>query len=442
MGRAEPALSLAALRIVVPALLVVTPEFWAAPSVAGWKRARWVVPEGLHWFVAWIPVAPRWAIAAQVLTVFAALCAIVGIRARLALVTLTLSAFYVYAIAELTGWVWHDLHLLWLSALLAASPCADVLALDATRPLLVASQRYAAPLWAARGLLAMIYFFPGLHKLITSGIGWALSDNLRNQMWWKWAEHGVLPAWRVDHTPWLLHAAGLFVLAFELSFPLLVLFRRTRPIAAAAGVLFHELSRAIFLIPFESLWLCYVVLVDLRPLVRRLPRLGACLAPPSIDPDPSTRWMPRVVGALLFGAAALQGARGQMQSFPFACYPTFQWRAGTRLPDLTVTATLQNGRKERLIPARRGGWHHTQRQWGEIWALIGVTRPVSAPRLLAFWDALRRQPEIRRRVAGATRVRFYRVRRSVVPGHWREAPLARTLLVELHFQPRTGTVTR
>jgi HTTM domain len=436
--RPEPALSLAALRVVAPALLLATHEFWAAPAVAAWQRARWVVPEGLHWFVAWVPIAPRWAIAAQVVTAFCALCAIVGVRARLALAGLTLSAFYVYAISELTGWAWHDMHLLWFSALLAASPCDDVLALDATRPLLVASRRYATPLWAARALLAAIYFFPGLHKLLTSGVGWALSDNLRNQMWWKWAEHGALPARRIDHVPWLLHSAGLFVLAFELSFPLLVLFRRTRPVAAAAGVIFHELSRAIFLIPFESLWLCYVVLVDLRPVVRRLPRLGARLAPPSVAPDASprrARWAPAVVGSLLFCGAAVQGGRGQMQSFPFACYPTFQWRAGTRLPDLIVTATFADGREQRLLPARAADWHHTQRQWGEVWALTGVTRPVSATRLVAYWKELIRVPEIRRRVAGANSVRFYRVERSVVPEHWRDPPLSKTLLVELRARP-------
>lgn len=443
MRRPEPALSLAALRVVVPALLLWTHEFWAAPAVAAWQRARWVVPEGLHWFVAWIPIAPRWAIAAQVVAAFCALCAIVGIRARLALVGLTLSAFYVYAIAELTGWVWHDMHLLWFSALLAASPCADVLALDATRALLVTSRRYSAPLWAARALLAAIYFFPGLHKLVTSGLAWALSDNLRNQMWWKWAEHGVLPAWRVDHVPWLLHAAALFVLAFELSFPLLVLFRRTRPVAALAGVVFHELSRAILLIPFESLWLCYVVLIDLRPALRLVPRLRARLEPPSVEPDSSlraARWAPIVVGALLFGGAAVQGARGQMQSFPFACYPTFQWRAGTRLPDLMVSATFAGGRQTRLVPVRAADWHHTQRQWGAVWALIGVTHPLSAPRLVALWRRLSREPAIRRRAAGAESVRFYRVERSVVPGRWRDPPLSKRLLVEL--RARSGAFTR
>ncbi|MEI4884255.1 hypothetical protein, partial [Klebsiella pneumoniae] len=81
------------------------------------------------------------------------------------------------------------------------------------------STRYGWPLLFARLLLACVYFFPGLHKLATSGFAWALSDNLQHQLWWKWAEHGVRDPVRVDRVPGLLQAGGLFVLAFELSFP-------------------------------------------------------------------------------------------------------------------------------------------------------------------------------------------------------------------------------
>src|SRR4029079_9975207 len=205
--------------------------------------------------------------AAEVVVAFAALCAIAGIRARLCFGVLAVVGGYLFSIAQLGGHVWHDNHLLWFCALLAASPCADVLALDAARRSLDTEGRaYAAPLLAARLLLGALYCFPGLHKLLTSGLAWASADSLRFQLYWKWVEHGALPWFRLDAHPVLLHAGGLFVLAFELSFGVLVLFRRTRVAAAIAGLAFHLVSYVALDLLFGSLWLCYVALVDWRPL--------------------------------------------------------------------------------------------------------------------------------------------------------------------------------
>jgi hypothetical protein len=100
---------------------------------------------------------------------------------------LAVAGYHLYAIAQLAGHVWHDMHLLWFCALLAASPCADVLAVGARHPLAAAGRAYALPLLVVRLLLASIYFSPGLHKLGTSGLACALSDNLRHQLCWKWA---------------------------------------------------------------------------------------------------------------------------------------------------------------------------------------------------------------------------------------------------------------
>src|SRR5262245_48929147 len=211
--------------------MLLAPGFREGARIAAWARERWIAPEGLGWFVGHVPINGALATAAQVIVAFAALCAIAGIRTRLCFAVLIVVGFYLFAIAQLAGHVWHDNHLLWFCALLAASPCADVLAVDVRRPLAAEGRAYAAPLLAVRLLLGAIYFFPGLHKLLTSGLAWALSDNLRFQLYWKWAEHGVVSRLRLDGLPWLLQAGGLFVLAFELSFSVLVLFRRTRAAA-------------------------------------------------------------------------------------------------------------------------------------------------------------------------------------------------------------------
>ncbi len=202
--RPEAALSLASLRVVVPLLILVSPGMRNAESVAGYEPVRWIVPEGLGWFVALFPIAPGVVTAMKLVAAFAAFSAALGLRARLALGILGAGAFYVFSVAQLAGFVWHDMHLLWFTALLAVSPCADVLAVDATRPLDTEGREYALPLLGVRLLFGVIYFFPGLHKLLEAGLAWADADNLRALLYWKWAQHGKIPSFRLDlHPTWL-----------------------------------------------------------------------------------------------------------------------------------------------------------------------------------------------------------------------------------------------
>jgi len=437
--RPEPALGLAALRVVVPALLLIAPGFEQGFQVAGWDPARWVAPEGLRWFVDFVPIQPALARAAQIVTAFSALCALVGVMARPALVVLTLSGFYLYSIAQLTGFVWHDMHLLWFAALLAASPCDDVMAFDARRPLDVTGVRYAVPLACFRLLLSAVYFFPGLHKLMEGGIGWALSDNLRNQLYYKWAQHGELPWFRIDQHPWLLRLGGMFVLCFELAFPVLVHVRRTRALAAVLGVAFHLLSAAIFRIPFASLWICYVALFDLR---RPAGRLASVLergrarfrkpVEPEQLPEPESRpVLSLAIGGVLVLGAVIQGARGQMRSYPFACYPTFQWSAATVMPDLGLYRVDPDGNEREIQHARDGAGYRTQRRWAELWSLAGVYGPASSARLRAYLEAALRDPAVKRQAPEGSRIRLYRLDRSVLPEDRERAPVSRRLLFEL-----------
>ena len=416
--RPEPAAQLAALRVVVAVMILVTPEVRHAPDIADGAAALRVAPEGLAWFVAHVPIARAVATAVQAACAAAAFSAIVGVYTRPALVVLAASSTYLFSLSQLSGAVWHDMHLLWMAALLAASPCDEALAYDArARPVPEDSTRYGLPLTFARALLACIYFFPGLHKLLESGLAWALSDNLQHQLWWKWAEHGVVDPTRVDRVPGLLQAGGLFVLAFELSFPILAFVPRTRAWAAVAGLAFHLFAGWLLRIPFVSLWALYVVLLPPRAFARfARGRERAPAGPP---------WRTSaVVGALLVAGAFVQGARGQMRSYPFACYPTFQWRVGTDMPDLVVEVETADGARVEVRHARDANGYRTQRQWGEIWSLAGVTSRVDTARLRAYVrPALVRHPD-------ATRVRVWRAYVSVVPERRGEPPRRDTLLLD------------
>lgn len=431
----EPATSLAALRIVVPLLILLGPELREGVRVASTDPRLWVAPEGLGWFARVALINGRLAEGVEVVAAFAALLAVAGVAARPALTVLAVTAGYLFAIANLTGWVWHDVHLLWLAALLAASPCDHELAFDAKPGERPPSTQYAWPLLFARLLLGAVYFFPGVHKLARSGWAWALSDNLRNQLYWKWFENGMVPPFRVDAYPHLLEAGALFVLLFELLAPALFVFRRTRALGALVGVAFHVTAQAILLIPFMSLWGCYVALVDVRPLTRlvaRVTRRGI----PEREVAPVASSMPaRIVGFALLVGVVVQGVRGQMQSFPFVCYPTFEWRAGVEIPDVRLIAVMPDGRQVDVPHARDANGYRTQRQWGTVWSLgrLGGVLGTGGgdARLRAYYASATSEEPLRSLTYGASRVRVIAVYRSVVPEDRDAPPLSEKLLADL-----------
>jgi hypothetical protein len=352
----------------------------------------------------------------ELVTAFAALLAIVGVRARPALVVMTLGAFYLGAISQMTGQVWHDMHLVWLAAVLAASPCDHALAYDArTRPIGQVSTTYALPLLFERLLLGAVYFFPGFHKLHTSGLAWALSDNLQNQLYWKWAEHGFVPSFRIDHHPWLLQAGGLGVLAFELGAPVLFLVPRLRAWGALLGIAFHLSTQAIFLIPFLSLWGCYVMMFDMRPLERRVRKATES------GSESGSESVVAVGVAVLLGVA-VQGLRGQMQSYPFACYPTFEYRVGTEMPDLGIVSVHADGSEHDVPHARDRSGYRTQRQWGTVWSVALHGTP---ERLRAYYMQSARVDR------DAVRLRFERRYVSVRPEDLGAPPVRREPILEL-----------
>jgi len=152
------------------------------------------------------------------------------------------------AIPQLYGKLNHDHHVLWFAALLAVSPCADVLAVDAipaarrradgggVRPP-GPSRAYALPIRIIWVLLGLIYLFPGFWKVWSTGFTWISSENLRQHMFLKWHEFDDwTPMLRIDEMPLLLLLGALGTVVFELSFLALVLSSRLRAGCAESSI--------------------------------------------------------------------------------------------------------------------------------------------------------------------------------------------------------------
>ncbi|MEM9681120.1 MAG: HTTM domain-containing protein, partial [Bacteroidota bacterium] len=201
--------------------------------------------------------------------------AMVGFKSRISALLVVISGFYILGIPQLYGKVNHYHHLLWFASILAASPCSDFLSVDAifrawrqTTPRnidesYIPSRAYALPLKFVYLLIGIIYFFPGFWKVRTSGLAWALSENLKFQLYNKWHSlGGWMPIFRVDEYPILYKLSALGSLVFEIGFIFIILFPRLRFLAAISGLIFHNMTRLLMRIPFVSLQICYVAFFD------------------------------------------------------------------------------------------------------------------------------------------------------------------------------------
>ncbi len=209
---------------------------------------------------------------------------LIGWFTRTASFSAALSGVYILGLPQCYGKVDHIYHhMVWFMLLLGTSRCADVLSVDAVwkafreadRGRIVEngkSAEYGRPLRFIWMLMGIIYFFPGLWKLL-SGWRWVFSDNLRNRLYDKWYEMGGwVPVFRIDQTPWLCQLSALATVFFELSFVVLILFPLARPMAALGGLLFHNLTYTFMKIGFFPLQVCYLSFVNWAGLSARTGR--------------------------------------------------------------------------------------------------------------------------------------------------------------------------
>jgi hypothetical protein len=176
-------------------------------------------------------------VALQVVGGLAALTAVLRRRPQLAFAVAWGCYLILAGLRGSRGKVLHnDLLLLWASAPFLFAPAVVDLR-DR-----VARRRYGWPIRAAIVVIALIYLFAGYHKLRRSGPSWAYGDNMRYVALWGpsigssgWKE---LAQWTGEHV-WVSRASGVFILGFELAFPVVVFVRRLRVWFALGAVLLH-----------------------------------------------------------------------------------------------------------------------------------------------------------------------------------------------------------
>ncbi len=219
-----------------------------------WSQAA-AIPPALWdpvFFVSWLPAPPSrtvlWTLQAAGLVAVALVVA--RVRARAAFVVAWLCLATLCAVWSSTGKVMHN----------------DVLLLSAAFPLLFApaprreddatvDERWG---WAPRAALAvvgLVYFAAGIQKLRYSGIGWVTSENMRWVLYT--APRSQIPAVgrALADAIWPTHLLAGGALLLEVLAPVLLWWRRTRPVFPLLALALHGSIWLLLGLDYYGWWL-------------------------------------------------------------------------------------------------------------------------------------------------------------------------------------------
>lgn len=365
----DAAIGLDLLRITLSALLLISPEFSYGLASLKAPMTLGLAPYGFKWITELLgPSVPLGELSMYMIRC-GALCGLLGVYARLGLALAALGQLYLIGWLQMRGATVHCHHLLWFTVALACVPCADSLRLG-KRPTLACGPRYRLGLETCSALIAMVFFFPGLHKLTRGGWAWFSGETLHHTALWKAAQYWDSPIMlsfdeRLSYAP-LAWGAVLF----ELSAPLLLLWWRRRGLFLLLALSFHVGTALLLNIKFTNLWPCYVVLL---PWERWAPR---CLKRTEALARRAAPWRGAELCLLpLCLGVAFAGVSMRVNGWPFACYPTFHQEISREMPLLSILVQGARGETRRLD--YKALHRPNNYGWSENWRLAGLYSKVS-----------------------------------------------------------------
>ena len=194
-----------------------------------------------------LPIAPE-----LILWMIVLVCMIIGYHAQVATIAnYVCGAFILGVMAPRQGFLQRasDSVAISLCVLAAVLPCYFMLTVDRFGAGRRASSTIASARWLLVGYLSSVYLDSGIHKLKShiwsAGLGVTTPMSLPSLVW-------TSTAWMTWFPAWLLRLSGWGVIAFELLFPALYAWRRTRVVALLTGIALHIGIAWVYPIPIFS----------------------------------------------------------------------------------------------------------------------------------------------------------------------------------------------
>ena len=235
------AASIAAFRIVLGVLLlVVTLRFVETGMIHEYYEVptHFFTYAGFGWVKPW-PGAGMY-IHFGVMALLAIMI-IVGLFTRVA--TLGFGLLFAYAhMIDKTNYLNHYYLLICLCFVMTLLPMGSMWSLDAKhRPHVARAMLPRWVLWTLRAQIGLVYVFAGLAKLKVDWVFHAQPMSI-----WLGANQDFPVLGRWFGEPWVAHAFSYAGILFDLSIVPLLLWRRSRPFAYVAVVLFHLVTARLF----------------------------------------------------------------------------------------------------------------------------------------------------------------------------------------------------
>lgn len=280
---------------------------------------------GIGWLIEILPINSHIYTVMAIAGAFFALMVAIGYRTRLFLILHALTIFYVVATPNFFGKLWHQQLPIWIAWIMACSPCADVLSLDAKlrradwRQCSTGYSFHLHIIWLHFGL---IYFFAGFYKLWESGFDWALSNSIVQLVTIEWFEHyDRIPSIRIDQFPLLLKIGGVLTILFELSYGFMLLGRRSKWGSVFGGLAMHNMIGYFMYISFfDMLQVFYMVYVPWNWFLQKL----RILKDFELPKQPTPRWTkPAILIPVFILIANFASGVFKVDSYPFSIYPVY-----------------------------------------------------------------------------------------------------------------------
>jgi len=247
-----------------------------------------VLPFGTGWLSGIIPINEPWMGMAVILFKVFCWMGLLGIATRFSTLMTAVLFYYIGGVPQLFGKVNHYHNLLWFNAILAVSPCADYLSVDAavkacrradegsiTPP--QPSRAHGLPIRFIWLLYGLAYFWAGFWKLWVDGKGWISGTSLRDHLYSRWMDFpGWMPAFRIDKYPILCKLGGISTIVVEMGFIFLLFSPLWRWFAVGSGFIFHMLNEYFMKIYFAQMRTFYFIFF---PLDRILHQVGRWMFP-------------------------------------------------------------------------------------------------------------------------------------------------------------------
>lgn len=304
----------------------------------------------IGWLIEILPITPELYRIVATIGAVLAVSILIGFKTRWALLLYVPIALYLWGVPNFFGKLNHRHIMVWVPIVLSFSRCGDVLSIDylikklrkkATIP--VQSAVYAMPFKIIWMLLAVIYCCSGFHKLWDTGLFWALSDNLVNQIQLEWVEnYDTITAIRIDRYPALLSIFASGVIIMEIIYPLFIFKARTRILALLSAWSLHLSAGYFLFIDFFHLRIVNLSYINWSKWMGRILGRGHEIATES-PALTSVLHTPLVyVGGSMIAINLLFGIV-QINSWPFSSYPSYSNVVPREVDILSMHATDENG---------------------------------------------------------------------------------------------------